>query len=222
VELSDVSRALREVDIVVASTSAPHAIVTPKTLEEAFPGGVHGPLLIIDIAIPRDVDPAVGEEPNVFLYNVDDLRKIVDETLEKRKDSTRSAEAIVGKGAEEFLAWYSALEVVPVIRSLRARGEAIRDAEVERLLGRLAHLPEGERALVDAFSRRLLNKLLHEPTTRAREGAAQGRADEVIHAARLLFGEAGTGLAGEDDAPEDPDPDGDRTPPNHDETGEGE
>jgi glutamyl-tRNA reductase len=198
-DLTDIARALRDVDIVVASTAAPHAILTRSIFEEAHPEGLTSPLLIIDIAIPRDVDPSVGDEASVFLYNVDDLRKVVDETLERRKDSMSEAEGIIAQGAEDFLAWYSALEVVPVIRALRSRGEAIRKAELERLFGRVADLPERERAEVAAFSRRLLNKLLHEPTTRVRDGGAEGHAKEVINAARLLFGDGGADLATESD-----------------------
>ncbi|HZD06215.1 MAG TPA: glutamyl-tRNA reductase [Longimicrobiales bacterium] len=220
VELQDLAGILREVDIVVASTAAPHAIVTRRILHEAFPEGVRDPLLIIDIAIPRDVDPEVGEEPSVFLYNVDDLRKIVDETLERRRDARTAADTIIDEGAEDFLAWYATLEVVPVIRALRSRGEAIREAEMERFLGRLSHLGEEERAELEAFSRRLLNKLLHEPTVRVRRGAADGRASEVVRAATYLFGLSGTGLAGEGRTPEDRGRDGNPVPDDRDDDDE--
>lgn len=207
VEIGELAGVLREVDIVVASTAAPHAIFTHRVLKEAFPDGVRESLLVIDIAVPRDVDPEVGEEPSVFLYNVDDLRKIVDETLEQRRDSRTAAEAIVEEGARDFLAWYATLDVVPVIRSLRSRGEAIRRAEMERLLGRLSGMSEEEKAEVEAFGRRLLNKLLHEPTVQVRKGAADGRAAEVVRAAALLFALDGTGLADEGVVHEDPDRD---------------
>lgn len=221
VEIGDLARILSEVDIVVASTAAPHAIVTRRLLGEAFPDGVKGSLLLIDIAVPRDVDPEVGEEPSVFLYNVDDLRKIVDETLDRREDAMAAAEAIIAEGAEDFLGWYATLEVVPVIRSLRSRGEAIRRAEMERVLRRLSDLSDEERAEVEAFGRRLLNKLLHEPTLQVRERAVDGRAAEVVRAASLLFGLDGMGLADERDVHEDAGLDTDAGPHDQDDTSGG-
>ena len=195
VELGDLARTLRDVDIVVASTGAPHAIVTRRILSEAFPHEIQGSLLLIDIAIPRDVDPEVGDEPNVFLYNIDDLRSVVDETLEKRRDAVAAAEGIINRATEEFVAWYAALEVVPIIRSLRSRAEEIRQAELERLMGKLDGYAPELRAEIEAFSRRFLNKLLHEPTVRVRARAADGKAVEAAEAARLLFGVDGTALA---------------------------
>jgi glutamyl-tRNA reductase len=186
-ELQQLSGALRDVDIVLTSTAAPHAVLRPATFREAFPHGPSRPLLIVDIAIPRDVDPAIGQEPNVFLYNVDDMRRLVDETLERRREAVAAAESIVGEQADAFLAWYAGLEVVPLIRSLREQGERARTAELERLLGKLA-LGGAEREAVADFSLRLMNKLLHLPTVRLREGAADGRAAELVRALRYLYG----------------------------------
>ena len=195
VELGDLASSLREVDIVVSSTSAPHAVLTSRTFREAYPDGMRGALLLIDIAIPRDIDPDVGDESNVFLYNIDDLRAIVDETLDRRRDAVVASERIIEEAAEEFVAWYAALEVVPIIRSLRSRAEEIRQAELERLLAKLDGQAPEVRAEIETFSRRFLNKLLHEPTVRVRARAADGRAAEAAEAARLLFGLGGTGVA---------------------------
>jgi glutamyl-tRNA reductase len=212
VELEEIGKALSDIDIVVASTSAPHALISRRTLVEAFPSGLNRPLLLMDIAVPRDVDPAVAKEAQVFLYNVDDLRKIVDETLDRRRDAMAQAETIIEASASEFRAWQSSLRIVPILRSIRARGEEIRAAELDRVLSRLAHLDEVERAAVEEFGRRLMNKLLHEPTVRLREGAANGRALQAIQAAEMLFGPPGTPLASEEEgapAPGDAGP----TPP---------
>jgi glutamyl-tRNA reductase len=186
-ELKQLSAALRDVDIVLTSTAAPHPVLRPATFHEAFPGGRPRPLLIVDIAIPRDVDPDLAQEPNVFLYNIDDMRRLVDETLERRREAVAEAEAIVSEQAREFLDWYASLEVIPVIRALRDQGDRARAAELERLLARL-DLSSEERAAVAEFSLRLLNKLLHLPTVRLREGAANGRAAELVKALRYLHG----------------------------------
>jgi glutamyl-tRNA reductase len=185
--LQELSSALRDVDIVITSTAAPHAVLRSVTFREAFPTGRSHPLLIVDIAIPRDVDPAIGEEPNVFLYNVDDLRKLIDETLEKRQEAVVAADKIVLEQAQEFLAWFRSLEVVPVIRALRERADDVRAAELARLLSRPGLTIQDREAIAD-FSQRLLNKLLHLPTVRLREGAATGRAAELVDALRYLYG----------------------------------
>lgn len=183
----DFGAALRRVDIVICSTAAPHPVLTRERFRRAIPGEVRNPLCIIDIAIPRDVDPALGSEPNVFLYNVDDLTQIVDDSLDRRRAQLPVAESIVAEGVEEFWGWYSGLAVVPTIRELREHGERVRQEEVERALRRLAHLPDADREAIDALSRSLLNKLLHAPTVRLREAAGNGRGTAVLDTARYLF-----------------------------------
>ena len=188
VRLDEITSALTECDIVLTSTSAPHPLITRGTLAEAHPTGRARPLLMIDIAIPRDIEPEVGGLPEIFLYNIDDLQRTLAETLDRRRTAAVSAEALVVGEAEVFGAWQRSLEAVPAIRGLRERGERIRAREVERLLERMPHLGESDRAALEAFSRRLLNQLLHEPTTRLREAAEEGRAEE-LEAVRYLLGE---------------------------------
>ncbi len=183
----EMSSVLRGVDIVVASTAAPHPLLTRESVRAAFPNGPRRPLLIIDIAIPRDVEPGVGEEPNVFLYNVDDLRQIVDENLDRRRQSLPRAERIVADEAAAFRDWVASREMVPLIRSLRRRGHRVRRKELERTLSGLGHLSEEDRDRVVELSRRLVNKLLHDPTVRLKEGAANGRGADLIEALRFLY-----------------------------------
>ncbi|MFL5383513.1 MAG: glutamyl-tRNA reductase [Longimicrobiaceae bacterium] len=179
--------ALAHVDIVICSTAAPRPVLTAERFHAALPKGPRRPLCIIDIAIPRDVEPAVGERQNVFLYNVDDLQQIVDASLDRRRAELPAAEGIVAQGVEDFWGWYSSLAVVPTIRALRDRGERVRQEEVERALGRLRHLSDDDRAAVDALTRTLLNKLLHAPTARLREAAGNGRGTGVLDTVRYLF-----------------------------------
>ncbi|HET7230150.1 MAG TPA: glutamyl-tRNA reductase [Longimicrobium sp.] len=179
--------ALPEVDIVICSTAAPHPVLTLERFRAALPKGARKPLCIIDIAIPRDVETAVGDQRNVFLYNVDDLQQIVDESLVRRHAELPAAERIVAEGVEDFWSWYASLAVVPTIRALRDHGERVRAQETERALARLAHLSPGDRAAVDALTRQILNKLLHAPTTRLRDAAANGRGTGVLDTVRYLF-----------------------------------
>jgi len=179
--------ALPEVDIVICSTSAPHPVLTVERLRAALPHGPRRPLCVIDIAIPRDVEPAVGDEPNVFLYNIDDLQQIVHDNLGRRRAELPAAEAIVLRGVDDYWAWYSGLAVVPTIRALRDRGEALRQAEVERALRQLSHLSPEDQLAIDALTRALVNKVLHAPTARLRQAAGNGRGTGVLDTVRYLF-----------------------------------
>ena len=183
----DFAHALPEVDIVICSTAAPHPVLTVERLRGALPHGPRRQLCIIDIAIPRDVEPAVGDQPNVFLYNIDDLQQIVHDNLGRRHAELPAAEQIVVRGVEDYWAWYSSLAVVPTIRALRDRGEAVRRAEVERALRQLSHLSPEDQLAIDALTRTLVNKVLHAPTARLREAAGNGRGTGVLDTVRYLF-----------------------------------
>lgn len=178
---------LRSTDIVIAATAAPHPVLTVEEVQRAFPDGPRHPLLIVDIALPRDVEPEVGKLDNLFLYDIDDLRQMVDENLERRRSEVPEARRIVVDAAADFWHWYGSLEVVPLIRALREQGESMRDDEVAKVLSRLDHLTPEDREAIEIMSRQLLNKLLHLPTVRLREAAGNGRGADIAAAARYLF-----------------------------------
>lgn len=204
VTFDDVPALLREVDIVAAATSAPHAVITRAVAEKALRDGRRTPLLILDIALPRDVEREVGELPNVFLYDIDDLTQVVEGNLERRRSEIAVAEQIIQEGTREFGAWYRARNVVPLIRELRGRAEDVREAETARALRMLSHLSPADKAAIENLTRQLLNKVLHSPTARLRDAAAEGREGEITEAARYLFG-LGNGSEHDDEAA----PDGD-------------
>jgi glutamyl-tRNA reductase len=179
---------LGEVDIVASATSAPHPVITRSLVDRALAGGRQSPLLILDIALPRDVEPAVGAVDNVFLYDIDDLSQVVEGTLERRRSEIAVAEQIIQDGIREFRAWYRGRNVVPLIRQLRGHAEELREAETARALRSLHHLSDSDRAAVENLTRQLLNKVLHSPTARLREAAADGRDSDIAGAARYLFG----------------------------------
>jgi glutamyl-tRNA reductase len=141
------------------------------------------PLFLIDLAVPRDLDPAIHELDDCYLYDIDDLEAVVAETLADRSREAARAERIVAEEANSFRAWQASLDVVPAIRSLRARAEEIRAAELDR-----ARLTGAERRAAESVTAAVLNKLLHLPTIRMKQAAAA--ADGVIYAdaVRHLFG----------------------------------
>jgi glutamyl-tRNA reductase len=185
--MEELAALLPGASIVLTATAAPHAVITRSLIERVLPHGPHAPLLIVDLALPRDVEPAVGEIQNVFLYNLDDLHQVIEGTLEKRRAEVPFAEAIIQAGVADFWEWYRALDVVPLIRQLRERAEMMRAQEVDRVLRSLPHFSDQDRAVVDTLTRQLLAKLLHQPTVRLREAAATGQHAEIVEAARLLF-----------------------------------
>ena len=179
---------LASVDFVIASTNAPGLVLEAATVREALRGRRGRRLLFVDLAVPRDLDPAIGELDGCYLYDIDDLEQIVVETLSLRRREAERAEAIVVAEAERFHEWHAALDVVPAIASLRARAEEIREAELQKAESLLERLDESQRRAVEAVTAQIVNKLLHLPTVRMKQAAAA--ADGVLYAeaVRHLFG----------------------------------
>ena len=180
--------ALADVDVLVCSTAAPHAVVFTEHVRPALDSRGDRPLCILDIALPRDVDPAVGNLSNVFLYNLDDLQSVVSANLERRRAELPTAEQLIAAEVVKFWDWVAGLVAVPVLTEMRARMEDLRTRELADALRRLQNLQPAERAAVEELSRTLMNKFLHEPTVRLRAAAANGRGLGVVDTARYLFG----------------------------------
>jgi glutamyl-tRNA reductase len=197
--------ALADVDVLVCSTSAPHPVVLVEHVQPALSSRNDRPLCILDIALPRDVDPAVGELSNVFLYNLDDLQSVVSANLERRRAELPTAEQLIAAEAGRYWDWLAGLAAVPVLTQMRARMEAMRARELAEALRRLQRLSPTERAAVEEFSRTLMNKFMHEPTVRLREAAAGDAGLGVVDAARYLFGlDQSSGRPLEDNSPQPP------------------
>ena len=157
--------ALGSADIVITATGSPRPIITRAQLESVQGRRARSnPLFIIDVAVPRDVDPAVGDIEQVFLYNIDDLQSIVEENLSRRAAEVEHAESIVNEEVTKFMAWQRSRSAVPTVVALRQRFESIRRSELQRLEGRLGPLSPEARARVDEVTRLIVEKLLLEPT----------------------------------------------------------
>lgn len=177
--------ALTEADVVVSSTSAPGFVLTADALGSSLRSRRGRPLLFVDLAVPRDVEPLLASFDGCFVYDIDDLEAVVSASLEGRRAEAVEAERIVAAEADRFRAWQASLAVVPAIASLRALAEEIRAAELARVE---AKLPESEREVVDTVTAQIVNKLLHLPTIRMKEAAVTP--DGLIYAdvVRHLFG----------------------------------
>lgn len=166
---AEIQRLLTHVDIIITATAAPIAIITAEFVSSALPRGRKHPLLIVDIALPRDVEPAVGDMVNVFLYNLDDLQQVVEGAVERRREEVPVAEGIVTYAVEDFWQWYRGLDLVPMIREMRANAEEIRQQEVERALKAMKNLSPEDAQAIEALTKQILNKVLHQPTVRLKE-----------------------------------------------------
>jgi glutamyl-tRNA reductase len=187
-ERERIDEQLAAVDVVIASTSSPGFVLEAATVADAVRSRRGRRLLLVDLAVPRDLDPAIAELEGCYLYDIDDLEQIVVETLSLRRREAERAEAIVAAEAEKFHEWHASLDVVPAIASLRARAEEIREAELQKAEALLGRLDESQRRAVEAVTTQIVNKLLHLPTVRMKQAAAA--ADGVLYAeaVRHLFG----------------------------------
>ena len=188
VSLAQVTDELDRADVVLSSTGAPGFVVARREVERVLRRRRGRPLFLIDVAVPRDIDPAINELEGCYVYDIDDLETVVAASLAGRRREAPRAEAIVEEEAERFSSWQASRDVVPAIASLRARAEEIRTAELERVRARLGRLSESERAAVDSVTARIVDKLLHLPMVRVKEAAAGTDGTVYADALRHLFG----------------------------------
>ena len=186
--LEDLRDELAQADIVITSTGAAGLVVTRADVEAARTVRGERPLFLIDIAVPRDVDPAVRGLSGVFLYDLDDLRTVADANLRERQRDAVAAESLVATEVGSYLDAQRSRRAVPLLVALRERAEEIRRAELQRARGRLGTLtPEQERAL-DAATTAIVNKLLHTPTVCLKEMARAGQSDQQAVLVRRVLG----------------------------------
>lgn len=187
VPLETVVPSLAAADIVISSTDAPGYVIGERDVSQAVARRGGRPLFIIDIAVPRDVDPAVRALSDVVLYDIDDLKALCDLNRKGRQREVESVQRIIDGEVERFEAWWQSRRVVPTIVAMREQAERDRQTELAEALGRLRHLSETDRATVDALTRAIVSKLLHRPTIRLKEMASRSD-EESIRLARDLFG----------------------------------
>ncbi len=191
---------LAHADVVITSTGSPTFIIGPETVRGVVKLRKGRPLFVIDIAVPRDVDPRVGELENVFLYDVDDLQKVAQENLALRRREADHAEAIVRKEVALFEQWHTSLSLTPTIIALRDQFHRVAREELERGLVKMPELGVTERQALEAVVGRVVNKLLHHPMTELKQGQDSAETALLVSAVRKLF--ALEGMATESLRPE--------------------
>jgi glutamyl-tRNA reductase len=185
--LASLPEALAEADVLLTSTGAASLMVEGADLAPVMERRGERPLLIVDVAVPRDVDPAVAELPNVTLLDMEDLRTFAEAGVEERRGEVAAVRSIVAEEVDRYLDVALAREVAPLITALRARAEALRTAELERIFAADEAMDVATRDAIDAASRRAMAKLLHEPTVRLKDAAGTPRGERLADALRELF-----------------------------------
>lgn len=185
ISLTELAEHLPEADILISSTASPLPVLGKGTVERALRRRRHRPIFMVDIAVPRDIEPEVAELNDVYLYTVDDLQGVVDDGMRSRQEAAEQAEEIIAYHCGEFLAWVRSLDAAVLIQDYRRRGESLRDDTLARALRMLENGKTPEEAL-NFLAHTLTNKLLHAPSARLRRAGRDGQAD-LLKAANELF-----------------------------------
>ncbi len=176
--------AIAAADIVISSTAAHDFVIGRAMVERAMRARATRPLLLIDIAVPRDIDPAARDVPGVHLCDIDELQTVAERNMRRRRTAVAQAEKIVDEDATKFIDWLHSLEVVPTVSSLRAHAETVRLAELQRTLAK-TNMSAADRKRVEAMTSAIVKKLLHTPISKLKE---PGEGERYVQAARGLFG----------------------------------
>ncbi|MEZ4767145.1 MAG: glutamyl-tRNA reductase [Caldilineales bacterium] len=180
-------RALAEADLVICATGAPHAVLRRDDVARTLAQREGRPLVIVDVALPRDVEPEVGELAGVLCFDIDDLNGAVDANLDQRLAAVPAVETIIQQELDEFLGWMHGREVVPVLVDLRRKAETVASSELESALRRLESDDPHTEEVMRLLAHRIVGKLLHEPTVRLKDEAVNGNGIVYADALRELF-----------------------------------
>jgi glutamyl-tRNA reductase len=178
---------LPEVDILIASSGAPHYILHKDEMQRVIAARRNRPMFLIDIAVPRNIEPSVNEIDNVFLYDIDDLQEVVSANLRERMKEADHAESLVVEEVERMMARLKVAEVTPVIVGIQEQLEQIRAAELEKYRRKYGPLTPAQEEAVDALTRGIINKIAHGPISQLRQHATQPEGAQVVAAIRKAF-----------------------------------
>ena len=186
IALADIPERLVEADIIISSTASQLPILGKGAVERALKARKHRPMFMVDIAVPRDIEPEVSQLNDVYLYTVDDLQEVIEEGRQSREEAAKQAEEIIENQVDHFMGWLRSLEAVDTIRAYRQQANHLRDEVLQQAERQLASGKEPQQVM-EELARSLTNKLIHQPTVQLNRAAYEGRQDMLNHA-RTLFG----------------------------------
>jgi glutamyl-tRNA reductase len=179
---------VEKADIVICSTAAPHYVIHRHHAEQWLAARKNRPMFFVDISVPRNIDPAVNELDNAFVYDIDDLGQVVESNKKQREREAVWAEEIIQQEVQKAMKRLASREIVPTIVALEQRLETIRENELERFRGRLGELTPQQREAVDALTHGILNKILHGPITELKSGVGRPEQSSLVSLVRKMFG----------------------------------
>jgi glutamyl-tRNA reductase len=185
IKFEDFLKEMVHSDIVICSTGAPDYVLRREEMQRVMKERRQKPVFIIDISVPRNIDPEINDLDNVYLYDVDDLQGVVDTNIMERNREAKKAEVIIEEEIESFEKWLASLDSVPTVIALRNKAESIKNEEIERLMNRFPDLGEKERKAIEHMASAIMNKLIHPPTAALKEDAEDR--DELIATIKKLY-----------------------------------
>jgi glutamyl-tRNA reductase len=188
IRIEEVPEYLRRVDIIISSTGAKGFILQKQHVKDVMRGRRNRPIFFIDIAVPRDIDPAINTLNNAYVYDIDDLKDVVEENIEDRNREAIKAERIIDEAVINFHQWLQGLDVVPTIKALRAKMQSIAQEEVRKTLQQMGHLSAKDQEAIHRMTESLTNKILHEPTRYLKSNGCQKDRSTSLDIARKIFG----------------------------------
>ena len=187
IRMEEVGQRLVETDIIISSTGAPGFVITREQVKRILRKRRNRPLFFIDIAVPRDIDPRINRLGNVYVYDIDDLKGVVEENVADRRKEALKAERIIDEAVISFKKWYDSLDVVPTIVALREKCHQVARREVTRTLNAIDYLAERDRESIHKMAQAIVNKILHEPTAYLKSDGCYGNKATSIDITRKLF-----------------------------------
>lgn len=179
---------LFKADIIISSTAAPHYVIHPEQISDAIKARRGNPMLLIDIAVPRDINPEISKIDNVYLYDIDDLQTVVNKNMDQREKEFEKCQSIINKEVEAFMAWLEELKIGPAINQLRNHFHKIGEKELERLRPKLRNIAHDEWEHIVYSMQRTINKILHKPAKVGKEKAKNGGGYQYVETIKNLFG----------------------------------
>lgn len=187
IKMEEVYYLLKEADIVITATGSSDFIIKPQQVREALKLRKNEPMFMIDIAVPRDIDPRIEEIPNIYLYDIDDLKTVLDDNMKTRRENADKAEEIVLEGERHFLRWLDALKVFPTIIELKRRFDDIKAIEIEKALRKLGNFSDREKKIIESMAAGIIGKILHNPLMNLKKESSTSLGVFYVDAVNKLF-----------------------------------
>ncbi len=187
VKYEDLVPEMAHADILIASTGATQYILSHKDMTRVIKERKNRPVFLIDIAVPRNLDPEINKIDNVYLYDIDDIQSVVESNIKERQKEAELAEDIISEEIDTFMAWFRSIDVLPTIVALREKAESIRTGELEKSMPRLGDLNEKQKKQIEALTQAIVNKLLHNPLVVLKKSAGDADGSGHVESIRTLF-----------------------------------